>query len=104
MKAGLKICIAMMLLWGVAGAAERDERPNILWITSEDNSVEWLGCYGNPNATTPALDQLAEEGFQYMACVCECAGLCGAAQHMDYRDSCDLNGDASDEEFLSDSA
>ncbi len=44
------------------------ERPNILWLTSEDNNIDWVGCYGNPNAETPNLDALAEEGFQYMHC------------------------------------
>jgi arylsulfatase A-like enzyme len=46
-------------LWLVAVAAER---PNILWITSEDNSARWLGCYGNEQAATPRLDRLAAEG------------------------------------------
>ncbi|MDF7801566.1 sulfatase [Pontiellaceae bacterium B1224] len=41
-------------------------RPNILWLTCEDNSVDWVGCYGNPHADTPNIDQLAKEGFQYM--------------------------------------
>ncbi len=35
--------------------------PNILWITSEDNGADWLGCYGNPDADTPRLDALAEQ-------------------------------------------
>ena len=38
------------------------ERPNILWITSEDNAAHWLGCYGNDQASTPRLDKLAAEG------------------------------------------
>ena len=38
--------------------------PNILWITSEDNSP-LLGCYGDEFATTPHLDMLASEGFLY---------------------------------------
>ncbi len=38
--------------------------PNILWITSEDNSP-LLGCYGDKFATTPYLDKLASEGFLY---------------------------------------
>lgn len=38
--------------------------PNILWITSEDNSP-LLGCYGDAYATTPNLDQLAAEGVLY---------------------------------------
>lgn len=43
---------------------ETPELPNILWITSEDNS-RFLGCYGDSFATTPNLDQLASEGFLY---------------------------------------
>lgn len=42
----------------------RGEMPNILWITSEDNSP-FLKCYGDPMATTPHLDKLASEGFLY---------------------------------------
>jgi len=38
--------------------------PNILWLTSEDNSV-FLGCYGDEFATTPNLDRMASEGFMY---------------------------------------
>ena len=48
--------------------ARADERPNILWITSEDNSVSWVGCYGSVNAKTPNIDQLAAEGFRYTHC------------------------------------
>ncbi len=44
------------------------KRPNILWITSEDNGVSWVSCYGGTNAQTPAIDQLAREGFRYLYC------------------------------------
>ena len=40
------------------------DRPNILWITSEDNSP-YLGCYGDPLAKTPNLDRLAQQGVRY---------------------------------------
>lgn len=43
---------------------QQQELPNILWLTSEDNSP-MLGCYGDEVATTPNLDQLAGEGFMY---------------------------------------
>jgi len=39
-------------------------RPNILWITCEDTSP-YLGCYGDPFATTPNLDRFASEGLLY---------------------------------------
>lgn len=59
------LCSAILLLTSFATAAER---PNILWLTSEDNNVNWVGCYGNPYAETPNIDKLATEGFQYMHC------------------------------------
>lgn len=44
------------------------KRPNILWLTSEDNNIGWVGCYGNPRAKTPNIDKLAAEGFLYENC------------------------------------
>jgi arylsulfatase A-like enzyme len=41
------------------------EKPNILWITSEDNAAHWLGCYGNGQASTPRLDKLAAGGILF---------------------------------------
>jgi uncharacterized sulfatase len=40
------------------------DRPNILWITTEDMSPN-LGCYGDPNARTPRLDAFATEAVRY---------------------------------------
>lgn len=45
--------------------AKAAELPNILWITSEDNSAHWLGCYGNAEASTPRLDSLAKLGLMF---------------------------------------
>ncbi|MGK0219398.1 MAG: arylsulfatase A-like enzyme/acetyl esterase/lipase [Planctomycetota bacterium] len=42
----------------------QDARPNVLWITSEDNGPQ-LGCYGDDFATTPNLDALAGRGMRY---------------------------------------
>lgn len=44
------------------------DKPNILWLVSEDNSISWVSCYGSKNAHTPAIDQLAKEGFRYLYC------------------------------------
>jgi arylsulfatase A-like enzyme len=45
--------------------ATAQERPNILWITSEDNSAHWLGCYGNKQAQTPRIDRFAKQGIVF---------------------------------------
>jgi arylsulfatase A-like enzyme len=40
------------------------ERPNILWIISEDMSPHF-GCYGETAITTPQVDRLAKEGVRF---------------------------------------
>ncbi|MCJ7819698.1 MAG: sulfatase-like hydrolase/transferase, partial [Bacteroidales bacterium] len=45
------------------GEIQKDTRPNILFIVSEDNGPE-LGCYGAP-VKTPNLDKLATEGILF---------------------------------------
>jgi arylsulfatase A-like enzyme len=71
------------------------QRPNVLWLVSEDNNP-FMGCYGDKLAHTPTLDRLAAEGVLYEHCFAEpvCApsrftlitGMyaagCGPAEHM----------------------
>ncbi len=59
----LLILFNSIILFGNSDEAQ-NELPNILWLTSEDNSP-LLGCYGDEFATTPNLDKLAAEGFLY---------------------------------------
>ncbi len=58
------ILMAVLAFLGTACSQKDPGLPNILWITSEDNS-RLLGCYGDTFATTPNLDGLASEGFLY---------------------------------------
>jgi len=57
------ILLALFAFTPISSAADAP-RPNILWITSEDNSP-YLGCYGDKLAQTPHLDRLAAEGVRY---------------------------------------
>lgn len=58
--------LACSLLVAAPGRADQhDARPNILWITSEDNAAHWLGCYGNEDAQTPRIDELAAGGLRF---------------------------------------
>lgn len=54
------LIICCLILSPTVGASP----PNILLIVSEDNGPE-LGCYGDPYAQTPHLDQLAAEGVRF---------------------------------------
>lgn len=60
--------VLLTIFASFAASASAADRPNILWLTCEDNNVNWVGCYGNPHAETPNIDALAAEGFQYMHC------------------------------------
>ena len=53
-----------VLLALFATTAMAADRPNILWITSEDNGPH-LGCYGDAYATTPNLDELGARSLIY---------------------------------------
>ncbi len=56
---------AAMAIPGLASAGGKGaDRPNNLWLVSEDNGP-FLGCYGYKNAVTPHLDKLAKEGVLY---------------------------------------
>lgn len=64
-----KIVLLGSMALGTATASgqvqNKEERPNILWIVSEDNTADFIGCYGNRHATTPNIDRLASEGIIY---------------------------------------
>jgi uncharacterized sulfatase len=59
--------------------AASPSRPNIIWIVGEDTGPE-LGCYGDPQATTPNLDQLATQGARYTRCFTH-APVCAPSRH-----------------------
>lgn len=43
-------------------------QPNILFLMTDQQRPDSLGCYGNPVARTPNLDQLAERGVVFNNC------------------------------------
>jgi arylsulfatase A-like enzyme len=43
-------------------------RPNILWICTDQQRTDTLGCYGNEFVTTPNIDRLAAEGALFENC------------------------------------
>ena len=60
MKIPTPTLLALLLAALPAGRAA--ERPNILWLTSEDHGQQ-MGCYGDPLARTPNVDALAAKGM-----------------------------------------
>ncbi|MGK0190674.1 MAG: N-sulfoglucosamine sulfohydrolase, partial [Verrucomicrobiales bacterium] len=71
--------VTSLSLLASAVALFAQDRPNILWITSEDNASQWMGCYGNNDARTPRIDALAANGHQFTAAFSN-APVCAVAR------------------------
>ncbi len=56
---------AVCLAAGLAGCAPEPERPNILFIFSDDHAAHAISAYGSVINETPNLDRLAEEGMLF---------------------------------------
>ncbi|MCH1487414.1 MAG: sulfatase-like hydrolase/transferase [Pseudomonadales bacterium] len=71
-KSSCNLLIACLIVPCISGANDtqkkpaqaQQKKPNILWIVSEDNSP-LLGAYGDTFATTPHIDQLAQQSLVY---------------------------------------
>ena len=64
-------------IFGFAGASSRaadaravPEKPNIIFILSDDLAQGDLGCYGQKLIKTPNIDRMAEEGTRYTQAYC----------------------------------
>ncbi len=68
--------------------AAQANRPNILFIQTDDQRFDDLGCYGNQTIQTPHIDQLARDGVRFLnhfvttaICCCSRASIL-TGQHM----------------------
>lgn len=62
----MALCFGAMSSGAMADTIKPMEgKPNILWITMEDTSPHFIGCYGDKNARTPNIDRLAREGVRF---------------------------------------
>ena len=59
-------------------SGQQPGKPNILWVTCEDMSPN-LGCYGDKNASSPAIDALAQRCMSYRS-AWSCAPVCAPAR------------------------
>lgn len=61
-KLGMSVVLGLSLILCATSVAA--DKPNILWLTSEDHGPE-MGCYGDANARTPNIDALAAKGMLF---------------------------------------
>lgn len=61
------------------GAGQTANRPNIVFIFSDDHAVQAMGCYGSNRNQTPQLDRLAREGVVFDRAFCA-NSICGPSR------------------------
>lgn len=54
--------VAFASLLSITGFARSADRPNIVFIITDDQRFDYLGCMGHPVLKTPNIDRLAHEG------------------------------------------
>ncbi len=70
------VVLTFVVFMAVASVARAAERPNILFIFSDDHAYQALSCYGSKVNETPNLDRIAKEGMRFENCFVT-NSLCG---------------------------
>jgi arylsulfatase A-like enzyme len=71
-KATWHLGLLLLAMAGAAAAASAmDDRPNIVFIFTDDHSYQTIGAYNDPRnlVRTPNLDRLASEGMRFDRCL-----------------------------------
>jgi len=65
-----RTCLLMLLsaILLLAPAVRADRPPDIVLFISDDSTWFDFGCYGSPDALTPNIDALAEQGMRFTHC------------------------------------
>ena len=66
MSAALRLFFLAALI--PVGALQAADRPNILWLVTEDNVATTVGPYGDPLARTPNINRIAAGGIVFDRC------------------------------------
>src|SRR5262245_15741881 len=79
MKNLLTLAFALVLGMNLS-AADKQSRPNILFILADDTGIDDYGCYGSDRfkKATPNIDALAKSGIKFQRCYAE--PLCGPSR------------------------
>ena len=67
---------ALLSLFCQFAMAAEAQRPNIVFIYTDDHAYQAIGAYGSDRGLTPQMDKLASEGVRFTNC-CVPNSLCG---------------------------
>lgn len=63
-----KWMIAVLVLVAATSAFANVQRPNIVFVFSDDHAYQAISAYGSKLTTTPNIDRLADEGMRFDRC------------------------------------
>jgi arylsulfatase A-like enzyme len=79
----LVLVLAALAMTVVSGSAvlagSKPDRPNILFIFTDDHAAHAMSCYGSAINTTPNLDRIANDGMLFTNCFCT-NSICGPSR------------------------
>ena len=61
MKSQSSLLLGSLLLCSASLFAQKEQRPNIVFILCDDMGYGDLACYGQPYISTPHIDRMAAE-------------------------------------------
>ena len=67
-RAATPLSLFIFALVAAVTTAVCAERPNILFIMSDDHAFQAMSCYGSRVNQTPNLDRIANEGMRFDRC------------------------------------
>ncbi len=63
------IFVFLVLGFTTINTYSQNQKPNLVFVFSDQQSFDMLGCYGNEQIKTPQIDKLAEEGTRFIDCI-----------------------------------
>lgn len=77
---GLKVVFTLFVYcWVCTLAAQKKDRPNILFIIADDLTATAVSCYGNTVDTAPNIDRLASQSVRFTRAYCQYP-VCGPSR------------------------
>ncbi|WP_083631145.1 sulfatase family protein [Labilibacter marinus] len=73
------LCAITLSFFACTSEEQKPEQPNIVWITSEDNSIHYMDLYDEHGAPTPNIEALANQGIVFNHAFSN-AAVCSAAR------------------------
>ena len=78
MKFISRIALLLLAVW-LAIPSSADERPNILFVFTDDHAAHAISAYGSKINTTPHMDRIASEGMLFEKCYVS-NSICGPSR------------------------